>query len=274
MKRNWLAYPYILWMVIFTAVPMVLIFFYSVFSVEDSGITFTLTHLTRVFEPLYLLVILRSIKLAVISTVFCLVLGYPMAMILAERNLSNKSILIVLFVVPMWMNFLARTYAWMTLLEKNGPIYGFLNFLGLPGFNILYTESAVILGMVYNFLPFMVLPIYSVLKKIDRSVIEASEDLGGTPYITFKRIIFPLSLPGVMSGITMVFMPAVTTFVISRLLGGGQFMLVGNLIEQQFLTTRDWGFGSSLSFVLMIFILLSMGIMSRYEKESEGGGLW
>jgi spermidine/putrescine transport system permease protein len=261
-------------MVIFTIIPLGLIFYYSFIVKDDSGLHFTFAHLQRVFEPLYLIVLLRSVKLAVISTLICLILGYPMAMILAERQLSRKSILVVLFVIPMWMNFLARTYAWMTLLEKKGLIASILTSIGLPALNILYTENAVMLGMVYNFLPFMVLPIYSVLSKIDKSVIEAAEDLGGTPYITFKRIIFPKSLPGVMSGIAMVFMPAVTTFVISRLLGGGQYTLIGNLIEQQFLTTRDWGFGSSLSFVLMVVILLSMGIMSKYEKESEDGGLW
>lgn len=274
MKRNWIAYPYMVWMIIFTVVPIFLVLFYSVFNIENNTFEFTLVHLKRVFEPLYIIVLLRSVRLALISTFICFVLGYPMAMILAEKHLSKKSMLIVLFIVPMWMNFLARTYAWMTLLEKKGLIETTLGFLGLPALNILYTDKAVALGMVYNFLPFMVLPIYSVLRKIDRSVIEAAEDLGATPYVAFIRIIFPLSLPGVMSGITMVFMPAVTTFVISRLLGGGQFMLVGNLIEQQFLTTRDWGFGSALSLVLMILILLSMGIMSRYEKDSEGGGLW
>lgn len=273
MKKNWIAYPYVLWMVIFTVVPLVLILFYSVFSM-DGGISFSLDNLKRVFEPIYIVVLLRSLKLALISTFFCLILGYPMAMILANKHLSKSNLLIVLFVVPMWMNFLARTYAWMTLLEKNGLINNMLNAIGLPDLNILYSEKAVILGMIYNFLPFMVLPIYSVLGKIDKSVIEAAHDLGATPYITFKRIILPLSLPGVLSGITMVFMPAVTTFVISQLLGGGQYMLIGNLIEQQFLGTRNWGFGASLSLVLMVLILLSIGIMSRYEKENEGGGLW
>jgi spermidine/putrescine transport system permease protein len=197
-----------------------------------------------------------------------------MAMILASKNLSKKSLLVVLFVIPMWMNFLARTYAWMTLLEKNGLIATALGALGINLPILLYTENTVILGMVYNFLPFMVLPIYSVLVKIDKAVLEAAEDLGAPPLKVFSRIIFPLSLPGVSSGIIMVFMPALTTFVISRLLGGAHFTLIGNLIEQQFLTTRDWGFGSALSVVLMLMIILSMGIALRYEKENEGGGLW
>lgn len=274
MKKNLLTAPYLLWMMIFTIIPLFLVFYYSVVQIDSSGIHFTLKHLERVFEPIYLKVIMRSVSLALISTFFCLILGYPMAMILASKDLKNRDILIVLFVLPMWMNFLARTYAWMTLLENNGLINNLLSILHLPAMNILYTDKAVVLGMVYNFLPFMVLPIYAVLRKIDKSLIEASEDLGATPFTTFMKVIFPLSLSGVISGITMVFMPAVTTFVISRLLGGGQYMLIGNLIEQQFLTTGDWGFGSSLSLILMVFLLLTMGIMSKYEKGQEGGGLW
>jgi spermidine/putrescine transport system permease protein len=274
MKRSWLAYPYVLWAAIFIVFPLFLVLVYSVILTTDHGIQFTLNHFRRVFEPLYLMVLWRSIKLAFISTFICLILGYPIAMILAEAGLSKRNFLVALFVIPMWMNFLARTYAWMTLLEKNGLINALLEFLNLPAINILYTDKAVILGMVYNFLPFMVLPIYSVLSKTDKSLIEAAQDLGATPVTTFIKVIFPLSLPGVLSGITMVFMPAVTTFVISRLLGGGQFTLIGNLIEKQFLTTGDWGFGSALSMVLMVIILFSMGVMSKYEKENEGGGLW
>jgi spermidine/putrescine transport system permease protein len=274
MKKNWIAYPYVLWVGLFTIIPLLLIFVYTFVSFDGSGAHFTLANVTRVMEPIYLMVLYRSVKLAAISTFFCLIFGYPMAMILAERHLTRRSFILVLFIVPMWMNFLARTYAWMTLLERNGIIDLVLSKLGLPALNLLYTDKAVILGMVYNFLPFMVLPIYSVLSKIDTNIIEAAEDLGATPFITFRRIIFPRSMPGVMSGIAMVFMPAVTTFVISRLLGGGQYTLIGNLIEQQFLSTRDWGFGSSLSLLLMVLILFTMGIMSRYEKESEGGGLW
>ncbi|SMB90499.1 spermidine/putrescine transport system permease protein [Desulfonispora thiosulfatigenes DSM 11270] len=274
MKKTLLAYPYVLWAIIFIIFPLLLVLFYSVIIATDSGFTFTLVHFKRVFEPLYLTLFWRSIKLAVICTLVCLAIGYPMAYLLSGLNVKLRNILILLFVVPMWMNFLARTYAWMTLLEKNGLINEILMFLHLPTINILYTDYAVVLGMVYNFLPFMVLPIYSVLIKADKSLIEAAGDLGATPVTVFRRITFPLSLPGVMSGITMVFMPAVTTFVISRLLGGAHYYLIGNLIEQQFTTSYDWGFGSALSTVLMIMILLSIGFMSRYEKENEGGRLW
>ncbi|MDP4092626.1 MAG: ABC transporter permease [Bacillota bacterium] len=273
-KRNWIAYPHIVWMAIFVLVPVFIVLYYSIVSISDNGIQLTLKHFARVFEPLYLNVFIRSIELALISTAICLLLGYPAAMILASKNLSKRNMLIVLVIIPMWMNFLARTYAWMTLLERNGLIDTIVKAIGLPPLNIMYTDYAVVLGMVYNFLPFMILPIYSVLSKTNKSVIEAAEDLGATPMVTFKRIVFPLSLPGVMSGITMVFLPAVTTFVISELLGGGQYTLIGNLIQQQFTLTMDWGFGSALSIFLMILILISMGIMSKYEKENEGGGLW
>jgi len=217
---------------------------------------------------------LRSIGLALICTVICLIIGYPAALILASKEYRKKKALMMLFVIPMWMNFLLRTYAWMTLLEKNSVINVVLNFLRLPQMNILYTNQAVVLGMVYNFLPFMVLPIYSVLVKIDKSILEAAEDLGANYMVTLKRVILPLSIPGVISGITMVFMPAVTTFVISRLLGGGHYTLIGNLIEQQFIFVGDWNFGSAISFVLTVIILISMGIMRKYDKDNEGGAIW
>lgn len=274
MKQSRIAYPYIVWMAIFILVPFVLVVFYSFTTKTEQGIVFTAEHFKRLQDPIYMLVLLRSVNLALISTGICLLLGYPAAMILASREFGRRSVLVILFVIPMWMNFLLRTYAWMTLLERNGFVNTFLHVLHLPSLNILYTNQAVVLGMVYNFFPFMVLPIYSVLHKIDRSVLEAAEDLGADRFTVFRRVIFPLSLPGVMSGITMVFMPAVTTFVISRLLGGDQFTLIGNLIEQQFLFVGDWGFGSALSVVLMVLILISIGIMSRYDKEHEGGGLW
>jgi len=274
MKNKLISYPYIVWMLIFIIVPLILVLFYSLTIQTETGFSLTLKHYKRFIEPIYLTVLLRSIYLALICTVLCLALGYPMAMILNGKDVKIKNVLILLFVIPMWMNFLLRTYAWMTLLERRGLINAFLNLLGFPTMNLLYNNGAVVLGMVYNFLPFMVLPIYSVLNKIDRSVVEAAEDLGADSITVFRKIIFPLSLPGVISGITMVFMPAVTTFVISRLLGGGQFTLIGNLIEQQFLFVGDWNFGSAISMVMMAVILVSMGIMSKYDQEHEGGGLW
>lgn len=274
MKTKWAASPYLVWMVIFIVIPILLVGYYSLTIVTEAGREFSLENFHRFFEPVYVKVLFRSVELAVIATVICFILGYPLAYILARSDFQHKNILIMLLVIPMWMNFLLRTYAWLTILERNGILNQILNWLRLPSVNILYTETAVVLGMVYNFLPFMVLPIYSVLSKIDHSIIEAAEDLGANSVTVFRKVIFPLSLPGVISGITMVFMPAVTTFVISRLLGGGQFTLIGNLIEQQFLYVGDWGFGSSVSLIMMILILLSMAVMSRFAGEERGLGLW
>lgn len=274
MNYKWAASPYLVWMVIFIVVPIILVCYYSLTVRTDAGFRFSTENFRRFFEPIYLKVLYRSIELAFVATVVCFILGYPLAYILARSNFKHTNVLIMLLVVPMWMNFLLRTYAWMTILEQNGVLNIVLSWLRLPTINILYTEAAVILGMVYNFLPFMVLPIYSVLSKIDPSVVEAAEDLGANGITVFRKVIFPLSLPGVISGITMVFMPAVTTFVISRLLGGGQFTLIGNLIEQQFLYVSDWGFGSAISLAMMVLILLSMAVMSKFAGEDRGLGLW
>lgn len=273
MKRKWISYPYLLWMLIFILIPLLLVVYYSITIKTADGVVLSFENYRKFLQPIYLLVLWRSIVLALVSTLVCLVVGYPTAAILSGRDISQKGTLILLFIIPMWMNFLLRTYSWMTLLEKNGLINSLLGLVGLPAINILYTDTAVVLGMVYNFLPFMVLPIYSVMVKIDKSVVEAAQDLGANSYTVFKKVIFPLSLPGVVSGLTMVFMPAVTTFVISALLGGGQYMLIGNLIEQQFTGVYDWNFGSTLSVALMLLILVSMAIMSRYDKEETGGGL-
>ena len=226
-------------------------------------------------DPKYLDVLWISMKLALQSTVITLVVGYPIAMIIAKEKPSKRNTMIFLFVIPMWMNFLLRTYAWLTLLGKNGVINFIVTSLGFKPLDLLYNDGAVLLGMVYNFLPFMVLPIYSVLVKIDKSLIEAAEDLGANKFHIFTKITMPLSIPGVITGITMVFMPAVSTFVISRLLGGGQYMLIGNLIEQQFLWVGDWHFGSAISIIMMIFILITMAITSKFDSDKEGSrGLW
>ena len=226
-------------------------------------------------DPIYFKVFIRSLWLALVSTFLCILVGYPTAYIISKVKASKQGILILLFILPMWMNFLLRTYAWMAILGKNGIINTLLNSLGFGHINILYTDAAVLLGMVYNFLPFMVLPIYTILSKMDKDLINAARDLGANGFQVFTKVIFPLSLPGVASGITMVFMPAVSTFVISKLLGGGKIMLVGNLIEQQFMTVGDWNFGSAVSIFMMILILISMALMNKFGDESnnEGGGL-
>lgn len=275
MKKTWYSYPYILWMAVFIVVPMILLLYFA-FTVKTSdGIKLTLEHINRLWDTIYLTVFLRSLKLAFISTGICLLIGYPVALILSSKSFRDKRIMALFFIMPMWVNFLLRTYAWMTLLEKNSIINVILSSIGLPLLQILYTDQAVVLGMVYNFLPFMVLPIYSVLMKMDKNILEAAEDLGANYVTILRRIIIPLSLPGVVSGITMTFMPAITTFVISRLLGGGHYTLIGNLIEQQFIFTGDWNFGSALSFVLTIVILITMSISGKYDKNYEGGGaIW
>ena len=197
-------------------------------------------------------------------------LAYPLAMILTNMNVSQHSFIVLIFILPMWMNFLLRTLAWQTLLEKTGVINSILGFLHLPALEIINTPGAIVLGMVYNFLPFMVLPVYNVLYKIDDNTINAARDLGASPFQTLIRIWLPLSFPGIVSGITMVFVPALTTFVISNLLGGSKILLIGNVIEQEFMKGSNWHQGSGLSLVLMIFILISMALIAKYDKNGEG----
>lgn len=268
-KKKWLATPYIIWMAAFIIIPLILVVYYGL--TNDSG-NFTLENVKNIANHDNMKALLLSLKLSLISTVICLVLAYPLAMILSKMKNSN-SFIVLIFILPMWMNFLLRTLAWQTLLEKNGVINTLLGYLGIPGLDIINTPSAIILGMVYNFLPFMVLPIYNTLIKLDVNVINAARDLGANGILTFTKIIFPLSLPGVVSGITMVFVPALTTFVISDILGGGKILLIGNIIEQDFRSSR-WNVGSGLSLVLMVFILLSMAILAKYDKDSEGTNIW
>ena len=267
------ASPYIVWSTLFIVIPLIIIVFFSFTQETASGYSFTLENFKRVLNSQYVSVFRRSLVLAFQSTVLCLILGYPVAYLISKMKSNRRNILIMLFIVPMWMNFLLRTYAWLPILGKNGVINNFLSAIGLNTINILYTDAAVLLGMVYNFLPFMILPIYAVLIKMDNSLIDAAADLGANKRQIFTRVIFPLSMPGVITGITMVFMPAVSTFVISRLLGGGQYMLLGNLIETQFTTMGDWNFGSALAIFMMIIILISMAIMNKFEgTESMEGG--
>ena len=267
------ASPYIVWSTLFIVIPLIIIVFFSFTQETASGYSFTLENFKRVLNSQYISVFKRSLILAFESTVLCLFLGYPVAYFISKMKSNKRNILIMLFIVPMWMNFLLRTYAWLPILGKNGVINNFLSAIGLNTINILYTDAAVLLGMVYNFLPFMILPIYTVLIKMDNSLIDAAADLGANKRQIFTKVIFPLSMPGVITGITMVFMPAVSTFVISRLLGGGQYMLLGNLIETQFTTMGDWNFGSALAIFMMIIILISMAIMNKFEgTESMEGG--
>ncbi|MDD3243046.1 MAG: ABC transporter permease [Eubacteriales bacterium] len=265
-RNRWYAAPYIAWMILFTVVPMGLLLYYAF---TDGNQSFSLASFQKFLDPVYIKVLGRSLWLAFLCTLICLVLGYPISYLLAHHKHGN--FLSMLFILPMWMNFLLRTYAWMSLLENTGLINRLLTAIGFGQVTLLYNSGAVLLGMVYNFLPFMILPIYNSLQRMDRSLVEAAGDLGASPAAVFRRVTLPLSMPGVISGITMVFMPAVTTFVISRLLGGSQFMLFGDLIEQQFLQASNWNFGSALSVIMMVLILIGMAIVNKLGgNQSEG----
>lgn len=272
-KFRYASLPFAVYALIFILAPLILIVFYS-FAGPNGGLT--LEHYKAFFnfeDPVYLQVLWRSIKVAAVSTLICLALGYPMAYILSKMRPGLRDTMVFLFVLPMWMNFLLRTYAWMTLLERTGLINTLLGKLGLGPLDLMYTQGAVILGNVYNFLPFMILPIYNVLVKIDSSVVEAAQDLGANRFMVFRKVIFPLSLPGVISGVSMTFMPAVSTFIISRLLGGGQQALIGDIIENQFKVVGNWGLGSAMSVALMVLILAAMNVARKYEDENAGGNV-
>ena len=272
-KFRYASLPFAVYALIFILAPLILIVFYS-FAGPNGGLT--LEHYKAFFnfeDPVYLQVLWRSIKVAAVSTLICLALGYPMAYILSKMRPGLRDTMVFLFVLPMWMNFLLRTYAWMTRLERTGLINTLLGKLGLGPLDLMYTQGAVILGNVYNFLPFMILPIYNVLVKIDSSVVEAAQDLGANRFVVFRKVIFPLSLPGVISGVSMTFMPAVSTFIISRLLGGGQQALIGDIIENQFKVVGNWGLGSAMSVALMVLILAAMNVARKYEDENAGGNV-
>lgn len=273
MKRY--AYIYTLWGILFIVFPLTLILLYSLNANKDIvNFSFTLNNYSKFFEPLYLKILFVSLGVAAISTLMCLLIGYPIAYIISQFNEKIRNNLIMVFIIPMWMNFLLRTYAWLTLLGRNGLINKALGLIGLGPFNLMYNMKAVAIGMVYNFLPFMVLPIYTVLLKIDKRLIEAAKDLGCNSFMVFLKVIFPLSLPGIYTGITMVFIPAISTFVIPNLLGGNNFYLIGNLIEKQFTFTGDWGFGSAISIVLIVIMIIFMvlpGLLKKNKnKESKG----
>ena len=264
----------------FIIVPLVLVLYYALTTTApDGSVTFTLQNFHMFFEGitsgepffsrLYVRIAMHSIRMAVYTTLISFVIGYPLAYILASKGFQEKTFLIFMFIAPMWMNFLVRTYAWLTILERNGLINTLLQRMGLPIIDILFTDRAVLLGMVYNFLPFMVLPIYTSLTRMDTRIIEAAQDLGASPRNVFTRVVFPHSIPGIASGITMVFMPAVATFIIPNLLGGAQYFMLGNLIEQQFLRAGNRHFGSAVAVILVIMMFISMAVLSRIDKQDE-----
>ena len=266
-KKKRLTRPYLFWAVSFIIIPLFMILYYGLTNEKKE---FTLLNLAKITTPENLKALGLALLLSLVSTAICLILAYPLAMILASKSMNQTSFIVLIFILPMWMNFLLRTLAWQTLLEKNGVINSVLSFLHLPTQSMINTPSAIILGMVYNFLPFMVLPIYNVIVKIDKDVISAAKDLGANNVQTFLKIILPLTTSGIISGITMVFVPALTTFVISDLLGGSKILLIGNVIEQEFKQSSNWNVGSGLSLVLMIFIIASMALIAKYDKDGEG----
>ncbi len=270
MNKKLLAAPYLLWSFMFTVIPLCMVFYYGM---TDKTGAFTLNNVLAIATAEHSKALWQSLLLSLISTLICFLLAYPLSIILCNMNVSQNSFLVLIFILPMWMNFLLRTLAWQTLLEKTGVINSVLKFLNLPTLNIINTPYAIVLGMVYNFLPFMVLPIYNTLAKIDKNVVNAARDLGANGIQTFLKIIFPLSIPGVISGITMVFIPALTTFVISKILGGSKILLIGNVIEQEFTQTGNWHLGSGLSIVLMIFIIINMVINAITDKDGEANAI-
>lgn len=265
MKSKRVALPYVIWALLFILGPILITLFYA-FGQDQ----FTLANIQKAFSGEYFAIFLRSILTALIVTGICLLLGYPAAYTVSRMKAQTARLVIVLLVLPMWINFLLRTYAWRMLLDDNGLINQLLLAIGIPAQQLLYTQGAVIMGLTYDFLPFMILPIYTALQKIDGSLLEASRDLGANRIKTFTRVIFPLSLPGIITGIVMVFMPAITTFVVTELLGGGKYNMYGDLITEQFLQTRDWNFGSALAVVMFLLMAVSMVIIRRIDKDGEG----
>ena len=264
---RWLAGPYLLWMAAFIVVPLFIVIWYALTNADGQ---FTLENLTQIGR--YSSVFARSLILAALSTVLCLVLAFPVGYFLSRLRANKQHIMLMLVMLPMWMNFLLRTYAWMTLLEKNGLINRFLGLFGIGPLNMINTAGAVVLGMVYNYLPYMILPLYTAMTKIDDSIIEAAQDLGCNTFRILLRVLIPLSGPGIATGITMVFVPAVSTFIISRMLGGGSNLLIGDLIELQFLgNSYNLNLGSAMSLALMVIVLLCMSFTSSFDEEEMEG---
>ncbi len=270
-KKQLLTAPYTIWMIGFIILPLFMIVYYAF---VDADFNFTFNNLISIFNKININALLLSLKLGILCTLICLILAYPLAMILSRFNLSDSNIVVFIFMLPMWMNFMLRILAWKQLLSKNGIINSFLAALNLPSLNIVNTPTAVVIGMVYDFLPFMLLPIYNSMARIRKDYIEAALDLGANQITIFFKIILPLTVSGIISGIVMVFVPSLTSFAISQILGGGKVLLIGNIIEQDFIHGSQWNIGSALSLVLMIFVILSMAITNFFTKSEEETTLW
>ncbi len=267
-----MTYPYVVWIAIMIVAPMLMIVLYA-FTKEGTSVVnfaFTFKNFVRFFEDtIFLEVLARSLRIAIETTVICILIGYPTAYFIARSGEVSKTRMILLITLPTWINMLVRTYAWLGILQEDGVINKFLGLFGIPALSLMYTDFAVVLGMVYNFLPFMILQIVTSLTKMDNSLIEAANDLGANKFAAFWRVTFPLSLPGVISGITLVFLPAVSSFFIPGILGGGQYVMIGTLIESQFITAGDWSFGSAISLIMAIIIIISMYLTKRVDVTSK-----
>ncbi|MCD7951231.1 MAG: ABC transporter permease [Erysipelotrichaceae bacterium] len=266
-----LVTPYCLWLFVLTVIPMLLILFYAITAkgTEITTFEFTLENFFKFFDPIFISVLIKSLILGIITTLICFLIGYPVAYMIAKCKEPTQNILILLITIPTWINLLMRIYAWSSILSNNGLINTFLNFLGFESISMMYTDFAVIIGMVYCFLPFMILPIHTSLTSMDPSLVEASMDLGASRVQSFFKVTFPLSLSGVLTGIIMVFLPAISEFVIPKMLGGGQYSLIGNFIENQFITVGNWHFGSAVSMILAVIVIIMMACLYRIEKRTN-----
>ena len=263
-----MAAPHVMWAILFIIAPLLFVAYYA-FTDKDGNFTFS--NITELAQASYLEIFLRSLCFAFLATVICLIIAYPIAYFMSKASPKMQKILVMLVMLPQWLNFLIRTYSWMAILEDTGIINGFLDKLGIDPVHMINTSGAVILGMVYNYLPYMIIPIHSVMSKIDTRYLEAASDLGCSPFRVMTRVVFPLSLSGVISGVTMVFVPSISTFYISQKLGGGNFDLIGDTIERQFQSAYNYNLGAAMSLVLMVIILISMAIMNKYSGEDDGG---
>lgn len=262
------AAPHVMWAILFIIAPLLFVVYYA-FTDKDGNFTFD--NITELAQASYLEIFLRSLCFAFLATVICLIIAYPIAYFMTKASPKTQKILIMLVMLPQWLNFLIRTYSWMALLEDTGIINGLLTAIGLDPVHMINTSGAVILGMVYNYLPYMIIPLHSVMSKIDTRLLEAASDLGCSNFKVITRVVVPLSMSGIISGVTMVFVPSISTFYISQKLGGGNFDLIGDTIERQFQTAYNYNLGAAMSFVLMIIIMISMAVMNKYSGEDDGG---
>ena len=267
MSKKIFSGPFLAFMLCGTIIPLGVIAYYGI---TDRSGAFTFENIKAITTGEHWEALMLALMLALISTVICLLIAFPLGLILKDSKLGKKGFMVFIFILPMWMNFLLRTMAWQVLLEKNGIINQVLGFIGLPSLHIINTPASVVLGMVYDYLPFMILPIYNALIKIDKNVIEAAYDLGAGFRQVLQKVIIPLSVPGIVSGITMVFVPSLTTFAVSNILGGGKVNLIGNIIEHEFTTGSNWNLGAGLSLVMMIFIVISMALIEKFDRNGEG----